>query len=219
MLYQLRWADFFVAALVMTVGVSIRTFWPSRTWTCVCVVLVATLPSWFLSAKVAESVKLVGGNSMRGPHVETFALRAASECLSGAKKPVVLAAWDEGAILAGMGNVKMVGSVYWAGFDGLMSTHELFTTNSPERFWELVRQRGIDFLIVPASDRLERAVWESFVALYGRIPTNDEPVGAVIWQIANSDQYPVLPCPELAQLNPQWKIVRLVDPSQDGASR
>jgi hypothetical protein len=218
-LYQSRWVDFFVAVLVMIAGVSIRSFWPNRTWASVCVILVATLPSWFLNAQVAKSVKLVGGNSMRGPHVETFALRAASECLSGATKPVVLAAWDEGAILAGMGNVRVVGSQYWSNLDGLMSTHELFTTTSPERFWELVRQRGIEFLIVPASDRLERAVLESFVAFHGRAPAHNEVLGAVIWQITNSDRYPVLPCPELTRLNPQWKIVRLVDPAQGGASR
>jgi hypothetical protein len=218
-LYQLRWVDFFVAALVMAAGVSIRDLWPTRAWACVCAVVVATLPSWFLNAKVAASVKLVGGNSLRGLHVETFSLRAASECLRGANKPVVLAAWDEGEILVGMGNVKVAGSSTWTNLDGLMCTYELFTTTSPERFWELVRERGIEFLIVPASDRLERAVLESFVALHGRAPTRNEEFGAVIWDIATGNRYPVLPCPELSQLNPQWKIIRLVDPSQGGASR
>jgi hypothetical protein len=156
---------------------------------------------------------------MRGPHVETFALRAVSECLHEADKPVVLAAWDEGAILAGMGNVKVVGSQYWSNLDGLMDTHEFFTTTSQERFWELVHQRGVEFLIVPESDRLDRAIWESFVALHGRAPTRNEGLGAVIWQIANSDRYPVLPCLNLSQLNPQWKIVRLVHANHGGASR
>jgi hypothetical protein len=219
MLYQLRWADFFVAALVMTAGVSIRSFWPTHKWACVGVVVAATLPSWFLNANAAASVKLVGGNPMRGPHVETFALRAASECLSGAKKPVVLAAWDEGAILAGMGAVKVVGSQYWSNLDGLWSTHELFSTTSRERFWELVHQRGIEFLIVPPSDRLDRAVGESFVALYGRAPTPNEEFGAVVWEIASGGRYPVLPCPNLDRLNLQWKIVQLLDPAQGSVSR
>lgn len=219
-LYQLRWADFFAPALVLCVGLAVRNRWSMRPWLCVGLVAVATLPAWWMSFRIYKNVKLVGGDSMRGPHLETFALSAASRCLGTTNhSPVVLVAWDQGATLAGMGAVRVIGSAYWSNLDGLQDTFELFTTPSAERFWQLVRQRQIEFLILPSAQRLERAVWQSFMALHGRAPTRQEAFGAFIWQVAQSDQRKIVPCDPLTRLAPGWGIARVSEPIQGEGSR
>jgi len=76
--------------------------------------------AWVLAAKISRGVAAVHGDSMRGTYVETFALRAASDCLGqAAKDGVVLAAWDQGGTLAGMGKVRVIGSAYWSNASGL----------------------------------------------------------------------------------------------------
>jgi len=210
MLWELRWLNMFAPALVMAAGVSLMHFWPTRPWVNVGVVILATLPPWALAAKISRGVATVHGDSMRGTYVETFALRAASDCLGqAAKDGVVLAAWDQGGTLAGMGKVRVIGSAYWSNASGLSDTFELFTTHSRERFFELARQRQVDFVLVPSHDRLERAIWLSSFATIGRAPTRAEAFGAYIWRVVNDPDLPVVSCLPLSQLAPDWKIVRL----------
>jgi hypothetical protein len=210
MLWQIRWMDLFAPALVMTVGVALIHCWPAWPWARVGVVILATLPPWFLAAKISRNVALVHADSMRGPYVETFALRAASDCLGQlSKDAVVLAAWDQGGTLAGMGKVRVIGSAYWSNASGLSDTFELFTTHSQEQFYELALRRHVDFVLIPSHDRLERAVWLSLFAIEGRPPTREEAFGAYIWRIASDPTLAVVSCPSLSRLAPDWRILRL----------
>jgi hypothetical protein len=210
MLWQMRWLVFFAPALVMTAGISVRHCWPERPWAGVGWIVLATLPPWFLAAKIHHNVNLVRGDSTRGPYVEMFALRAASDCL-GQEAPgsIVLAAWDQGGVLAGLGKVRVIGSAYWSNLDGLTDTHTLFTTHSESRFFELARNRRVDFVLIPSPGRLERAVWQSWVALHGRPPTRAEAFGAYIWRVASNRELGTVPCQKLSSLEPDWRIVRL----------
>ena len=211
MLWQIRWMDMFAPALVMTVGVALLHCWPARLWANVGVVILATLPPWFLAAKISRNVALVHEDSMRGTYVETFALRAASDCLGQtAKDGIVLAAWDQGGTLAGMGKVRVIGSAYWSNASGLSDTFELFTTHSRERFFELARRRQVGFVLIPSHERLERAVWLSSFATTGLPPTRQDAFGAYIWRVARDPDLPVVSCPSLSQLAPDWRIVRLL---------
>jgi hypothetical protein len=210
MLWQIRWLEFFAPALVMAAGVATERCWPKRPWLGVGLIILATLPSWFLAFKISRSVHLVKGDSMRGPYVEMFALRAASDCLGQeAKASIVLAAWDQGGVLAAMGKVRVVGSAYWSNFEGLSDTFEMFTTRSRNRFFELAHKRGIGFVLIPSRDRLERAVWQSALALYGRPPTRTEAFRAYIWQVAGSSEFETVMCQKLSNLVPNWRIARL----------
>jgi hypothetical protein len=212
MWFQIRWLDFFAPALVMTAGVSVCRFWPTRLWANPCLMFLATLPPWFLAVKIDRNAASVHGDSMRGPYVETFALRAASDCLGQeASNSVVLAAWDQGAILAGSGKVRVVGSQYWSNLEGQGDTYELFTTLSQNRFFELARERKIGFVVIPSPDRLERAVYLSFVALHGKPPTRREAFNAYIWQLARDQRLPTIRCEPLARIAPQWRIVQLTE--------
>jgi hypothetical protein len=220
MLWQLRWSDFFVPALVMTSGLAVANRWGRRPWLCAALVVAATLPAWGLSLRIYRNIKLVGGDPMRGPHGEKFALEAAADCVDEpGEKPATLAAWDQGAVLAGTGKVRVVGSAYWSNLDGLAATHELFTTHSEKRFWELIGQRRVRYVLVPPPDRLERAVWQSFVALHGRPPTRQQAFGAVIWRIAPSAKLEVAPCPALSAVAPQWNLFRVLGSVQGDANR
>jgi hypothetical protein len=210
MLWEIRWMDMFAPALVMTVGVALMRCSPRRPWANVGVVILATLPPWFLAAQIRRNVAAVHGDSLRGPYVETFALRAVSDCLEqAAKDGILLAAWDQGGTLAGMGKVRVIGSAYWSNSSGLSDTFELFTTHSRGRFFELVRQRQVDFVLIPSPDRLARAVWLSSFAITGHAPTREDAFGAYIWRIANDTDLSVISCPSLSQLAPGWRILRL----------
>lgn len=147
---------------------------------------------------------------MRGPYVETFALRAASDCLgASARRPTVLAAWEPSSVLAGMGKVRVVGSGFWSNLDGISDTCEMLTTPSEDRFWQLVRKRNVEFFLMPSPAAFERDVRQSFVALNGRVPNQWEVSEAYAWQIMGSDRFPKWTCEELSRLEPAWKIVPL----------
>jgi len=207
---QIRWSAFFAPALVMTAGVAVRHRWQTRPSLCAGLVVLATLPQWILAAKIHRNVGLVHGNSIHGPYSEMLALRAASNCMGqAANDGIVLAAWDQGGVLAGSGKVRVIGSAYWPNFAGLRDTYELFTTSSQQQFFELVRKRRIDFVLIPSPARLERAVWQSWVALHVQPPTRAEAFGAYIWQVARSEKFKIVSCGALSNLAPDWRIVKL----------
>ena len=210
MWFEIRWLDFFAPALVMAAGVSVRHCWPTRPWAGIGLVFLATAPPWCLAIRIDRNVASVHGDSMLGPYVEMFALRATSDCLGQqASGSVVLAAWDQGAVLAGLGKVRAVGSAYWSNLDGLNDTFELFTTPSRSRFFQLMRKRQVDFVLIPSPARLERAVWLSWVALHSRAPTRSEAFGSYIWRVAGSHEFPVVPCEALSSFAPDWRILRV----------
>ena len=211
MLWQVRWLEFFAPALVMSAGVAVQRSWPKRPWFGAGLVLLATVPCWVLAAKISRNIHLVKGDSIHGPYAEMFALRAASDCVGEqGKGKIVLVAWDQGGVLAALGNVRVVGSAYWSNFDGLNDTFEMFTTPSRTRFLQLVRKRGVEFALIPSPGRLERAVWQSWVALYGRPPTRAEAFGAYIWRVAGSGEFTAVDCQNLSAWATSWKILQLL---------
>jgi hypothetical protein len=209
---QVRWLDFSAPAMVMLAGLSVRHWWPDKPWAGIIVIVLATSPPWFLAGKISRNVASIHEDSMKGPHAETFALRAASDCVGGeAKGSIMLAAWDQGAILAGLGDVRVIGSAYWSNPQGLTDTFELFTTPLPDRFKQLAFQRKVSFILIPSPERLERAVYLSFVGLYGKPPTRSEAFSAYIWQLARDQRLPTIRCEPLARIAPQWRIVQFTD--------
>jgi hypothetical protein len=209
-LYQVRWLDFFVPLLVMTAGLGVTRLRSRDPLLCLVIMFLATIPPWMISASISRNLKLAGANPMRGPYLETFALRAASDCLgASAQHPIVLAAWEQSSILAGMGKVRVVGSGFWSNLDGLADSWEMLTTSSEERFWQLARKRKVEFLLVPSPARFEQDIRQSFKALNERLPTQQEISKAYVWHLVRNDRFPTLSCEEMSRLGPTWKIVRL----------
>jgi hypothetical protein len=208
--FQVRWLDFFVPLLVMTAGIAV-TRWRGRDpVVCLAVILVATIPPWMVNMKVAHNLELTGKGPMRGPYVETFALRAVSDCLgSSDDPPVVLAPWEQSSILAGLGKVKVIGSGFWSNLDGLADTFEMLTTTSEARFWELVRKRNVGYALLRSPEEIEIDVRQSFLALSGTVPTPSQVREAYVWKLRNDDQLSEARCEEMFRLQPNWRIVRL----------
>ncbi|HXI83935.1 MAG TPA: hypothetical protein VNL17_07570 [Verrucomicrobiae bacterium] len=206
-LYQERWQALFVIALVMSSGVIIRLRWPQRPQLCVLAMVVATLPAWHNVLRQEQGIKAMGGNPMRGLNRTTIGLEVVSDCFGRmAPGSVVLAPWDQSGVLAGLGNVRVIGSGYWSNLDGLFADYELFTTTSTERFRALVGERQIQFLLVRRPNELYGDIVVSFVTLLGRIPTETEVGQTVLWKTANDPHARVVTCPELGS---GWKIIQL----------
>jgi hypothetical protein len=208
--YQVRWLDFLIPLLVMTAGLAVTRRRSRDPLLCLAIMFVATIPPWMVNLRVSHNLKLVSANSMRGAYLETFMLRAASDCLgASALQPTVLTAWEPASILAGMGQVRVVGTGFWSNLDGLDDTFELLTTSSEDRFWQLVKKRKVEFFLLPSPGKFEQDIRQSFKALKGRVPTQNEISEAYVWQILRSDRFPTLTCEEMSRLEPAWKIVRL----------
>jgi len=206
-LYQERWQSLFVIALVMSSGVIVRLRWPQRSQLCVFVIIVATLPAWLNILRLEQSVEAMDWDPMRGPNATTIGLEAASDCFGRmAPGSVVLAPWDQSGVLAGLGNVRVVGSGYWSNLDGLFAGYELFTTTSVERFQALVRERQIRFLLVRGPNELYADIVVSFVTLLGRIPNSMEVNQTVLWKIVTDPAARIVACPELKS---GWRIIQL----------
>jgi hypothetical protein len=206
-LYQERWQVLFVIALVMSGGVIVRLRWPQRPELCVLVIVLATLPAWLGVLQLKQGIAAINGDPMRGPHRTTVGLEVASDCFGRiAPGSVVLAPWDQGGVLAGLGNVRVIGSGYWSNLDGLFAGYELFTTTSIERFQALVRERQIQFLLVRRPNELYGDIVVSFVTLLGHIPTQMEVDQTALWKAANDPHARIVACPELKS---GWKIIRL----------
>ena len=206
-LYQERWQVLFVIALVMSGGVIVRLRWPQRPELCVLVIVLATLPAWLGVLQLKQGIAAINGDPMRGPHRTTVGLEVASDCFGRiAPGSVVLAPWDQSGVLAGLGNVRVIGSGYWSNLDGLFAGYELFTTTSIERFQALVRERQIQFLLVRRPNELYGDIVVSFVTLLGHIPTQMEVDQTALWKAANDPHARIVACPELKS---GWKIIRL----------
>ena len=144
---------------------------------------------------------------MRGPNRTTVALEEVSDCFGQlAPGAVVLAPWDQSGVLAGLGNVRVIGSGYWSNLDGLFADYELFTTASVERFQAVVRERQIQFLLVRRPNELYGDIVVSFVTLLGRIPTEGEVEHTALWKAANDPHARLVFCPELRS---GWRIIQL----------
>ncbi|MCG3149074.1 MAG: hypothetical protein PCFJNLEI_02532 [Verrucomicrobiae bacterium] len=199
---QRRWDVFLVVALVLAGGMLVSEFWPRWRWVGLVGLVGLTVPTWFAVAREWESARSYDwtGNV-------TVRLEAVSECL-GRQAPgtIVLAPWDQGSVLAGLGQVRVVGSGYWSNLDGLMDEQVLLTTESPEVFWGIVQRRGIEFLVArePAAFLLDLTLAK--VVVSGRVPADVEVRRTVVWQVAARRQAAALVCPELPT---EWRIIPL----------
>lgn len=212
---QVRWLDFLLPLLVITAGLAVTRLRIRDPLLCLVIMFAATIPPWMISLKVSHDLKRADANSLRGPFLETFALRAASDCLGGsAQQPIVLTAWEQSSILAGMGKVRVVGSGFWTNLEGLGDAWEMLTTSSADRFWQLARQRNVGFFLAPSPGRLEGDIRESFKALKGRVPSQGEIHETYVWRTLRGDRFPEFSCEAMSRLEPQWKIIRLNDVAQ-----
>ncbi len=217
-LVEARWDYFLAAAVVMSVGVGLRCRWPRRPWWCVALVVLATIPPWMAVARLRNEARAVAANPLRGPNGTTFVLEAASDCLSRTgRRPVVLAVWDQGAVLAGMGKVRVIGSGYWSNLDGLRDTHEMFSTTSAQQFWELVRKREVEYFLVPPPALLADAISDSWWLMNGTRPTIAQVKATVIWQVASRGDFPVVSCESMTRIAPQGFILQLEKIAKPGS--
>lgn len=208
--YEERWGDFFVVVLVMTAGMLLQERWWKRPWLCAMVMLVATLPPWWQAVEIHAEARKLSANPMSGPYGTAMVMEVVSACLEReGEPPVVLAEWSQGGFLAGMEKVHVVGSGYWSNLQGLKDGYELFSTSSEQRFWELVKQRRVEFFFRPPPELLAEAIGNAFRVIGGGTATMDRIKQTVIWRVASSGDIPVVACPELARLAPACAILRL----------
>jgi hypothetical protein len=201
--------------LVITAGLAVTRLRIRDPLLSLAIMFAATIPPWMISLKVSHNLKLADANSLRGAYLETFALRAVSDCLgSSARQPIVLAAWEQSSILAGMGKVKVIGSGFWTNLDGLDDAWEMLTTSSADRFWQLARKRNVDYFLARSPEKLEEDIRESFKASKERFPTQSEIRETYVWQILRSDRFPDFSCEAMSRLEPRWKIIHLRDAAQ-----
>ena len=128
------------------------------------------------------------------------------------RQPIVLTAWEQSSILAGLGKVRVVGSGFWTNLEGLGDAWEMLTTTSRDRFWKLVHKRNVDFLLARSPPSLEEDIRESFKAFKGKQPTQSEIHDAYVWHLLKGDRLPEFPCEAMSQLEPHWKIISLNEP-------
>ncbi|MCX7915648.1 MAG: hypothetical protein N3A53_05025, partial [Verrucomicrobiae bacterium] len=212
-LHQLRWESFSVVPLVTLAGLVARVITQSHPVWLPALVFVATLPAWGTIAIVQKQSKTLAADPMMGPHATKFALTAVSQCLGERHRgAVVLAGWDHGAVLAGLGQVRVIGSAYWSNLDGLYAGHELLTTADSDRFHELARRRQVQWLLVPGFDRFRWDIEQAFLVLHGRLPTSEEVERTVAWQTAKHRDMPRLNCEQLSRIAPGWQVIQLAEP-------
>jgi hypothetical protein len=209
-IHQERWGDFLAVALVMTAGLVVQARWGKRPWICAALMVVATLPPWWQAGEIHAEARKLAAQPMLGWYGTTMVMEAVSTCLPpAAEPPVVLAEWSQGGYLAGMGKARVVGSGYWSNLQGLKDNHELFTTNSEQRFGELVKDRHIEYFFRPPPEFLTNAIENSFRVLGRGNATREQIRETVLWRVAYSSNLPVVACPELGKIAPACSLLKL----------
>lgn len=204
---QLRWADFFVVALLLVTALGLCRVLRRRQWIAPILFVLLTLPLWREPWRVRRDVQAADGNFFAGPFVEHAILEAIADGIGNpTHPPVVLAAWDQGAILAGTGKVRVIASAYWSNLEGLIAGCDLLTTSSAAQFERLMTERQVDYVVLPPPERLFRAIAQSHSILYGEPPTREEVLSSQIWQMALNESYLNVPCPPLAEIATDWIV-------------
>jgi hypothetical protein len=204
-LQQRRWDVFLAVALAMGGGLVVNELWPRWRWVGLAGLVGLTLPPWWVAARQCVSVR----NEDWAENV-TARLELVSDCLGQhAPGAIVLAPWDQGSVLAGLGQVRVVGSGYWSNLAGLMDEQQLLTTESPEVFWGIVKRRGIEYLLVREPPAFLFDLTLAGVVVHGRIPADAEVRRTVVWRVAALGQAEAVECPELARVAPEWRIIPL----------
>ncbi|HMP00102.1 MAG TPA: hypothetical protein PKE26_13425 [Kiritimatiellia bacterium] len=210
-LQQLRWADFFVVALVMSAGIGALRLAGRRAWIAPLLMAAATAQLWSGPLAIARNVARAQSDSRLGPHLEIFTLEAIAACLGDpVRRPIVLAPWDGGSALAGAGTVRVIGSAYWSNLDGIQDSAAAFATESPETFDALIRRREADYLVLPPPERLAVAISQAWRLTHGIPPTWEELTNSVVWKLSQrrGGRHAVR-CPAADNLQAGWVIVDL----------
>jgi len=208
--HEERWGDFLAVALVMSAGMVLQARWSARPGICVALIVLATFPPWWQAVAIHAEARKLAAQPIAGWYGTIMVMEAVSACLeSTTELPVVLAEWSQGGYLAGMGKARVVGSGYWSNMQGLKDTHELFSTNSDQHFWELVKDRRIEYFFRPPPEFLAGAIENSFRVIGRGTATMEQIKETVLWRVAFSGDFPVLACPELARLAPGCSLLRL----------
>ena len=205
--WQARWVTFGAPLLVMSAGLAVQRWQLRRPWLVAALPVVATLGPWLHVASVDYVARNAPNDPIRGPYSIWIALQAAADCLGTAgDRPIVLAPWDAGGVFAGTGRVRVVGSQYWSNAAGCVDTFELFTTPDQARFAALLRQREVQYILLPDLQALPGFIRECYFALHGTPATQQDVQAAAIWRIARTGD--LIPCPEFAQWRPGWMLLK-----------
>lgn len=205
--HQIRWADTLAVLLIVAAGWGLwegRTRWKQGIWLAL---LLAVLPPWYYALRIAANARHSDLTPAAGPFSEYFALDAVLRCLDVQPQPaVLLAPWDYGLQLGAAGSVGVIGTGSWTNPDGLRDTHRLFTTPSEEEFNQLVRARGIHYLLLPAPAKVTQLIGQGYYVLHGQPPTGNTIAAAHIWRVATDTNLPTLACPDMNRYQPGWKL-------------
>lgn len=154
-LWQKRFALAALPPLVLATGVSLHALWPRRTWCVAAAMALVAFGPWISLAHYTKLTLDQGGDPHKGPYVEEHALMEAAECMGeDGDRPVVLAAGDWGAELAGTGLVRVIGSQYWSNLEGMEAGFEAYRTNDSDELKKILKERGVRYLLVPDPDTL-----------------------------------------------------------------
>lgn len=208
-LYQWRWGEMLTALLVIAAGYGVVVFVGRRRWIAPILMLVVLFPFSRQPWNVYRQIAAAPPNSLFSPCQEIFALESAADCIGSVETPpVVLAAWDQGPMLFGLGKARVLGSPYWSNIAGNIACCEMFTCTSVETFFVLAQRRNVTWLVLAAPDRLMKAISQSWILLYGIPPTAEELRSTVVWRIATGERFlpAAQPCENLRITGPGWRI-------------
>lgn len=207
--WQARWVCFGAPLLVMTAGLVVQRWLPRRGWLVVALPALATIGPWLHSVEMSRRVAGAQVDPIQGPYSIWFALEEAARCMgTPADRPVVLAPWDAGGVLAGTGRVRVIGSQYWSNVAGCADTFELFTTADGQRFAELLHERDVRYILLPDVQSLPRFINECFVALHGRPASPEVLQASALRRAVLRGHMRRVPCPAFERWRPGWMILQ-----------
>ena len=210
-LWQKRFALPALAPMVLATAICLCALWPRHPWRVAAALALAALGPWISLGGYVRSALDQNGNPHLGPYEEAHALLSAAEWMGkDADRPVVLAAGDWGAILAGTGRVRVLGSQYWSNLDGMEAGFEAYRTTDPAVLRKIIRDRGVRYLLVPDPDTLGGQINNALFARSGRWTSRPEPiVSTALWKLVNDPTILPEDCPALREWAPQWRILRV----------
>ncbi len=170
--WQPRWAAFLTPMLLLITALALRHLVSRRwVWLVPLAMVLASIGPWLKIHGLYEQAQAMefNGNHPEAPYRLYVTTAVAGEQFADRGRPVVLAPLRMSSILAGSGNMRVVGSPYWSNTAGMFKHFELYSTTDFDRFEELLEAHQIEY-ILDHPELNANTIWLSHALLNGSLP-------------------------------------------------
>ncbi len=124
-------------------------------------------------------------------------------------KPIILAPLGFGPYLLHTGRARSISSQYWSNIGGMRAAAEIYTETDDARFLARLRDRRVDFILIPGESIQLSAIAGAFNFVEGRDPDMAQVEATRIRRLERTAAPMRVQTPELDRAAPGWNLIRV----------